>query len=76
MLTKLNLNRITGSSVMAILLNGWISPFGGASAVEGLLSTGPTPSSSLCENTIFFKLKYLADPVEARGCFTNTSVTD
>ena len=28
-----------------ILLNGWILPIGGASAVEGLLSTGPTPSS-------------------------------
>ena len=30
---------------MAILLNGWILPIGGASAVEGLLLTGPTPSS-------------------------------
>ena len=28
-----------------ILLNGWIFPIGEASAVEGLLSTGPTPSS-------------------------------
>ena len=28
----------------AILLNGWILPIDGASAVEGLLSTGPTPS--------------------------------
>ena len=37
----------TGSRVMAILLNGWILPVGGASAVEGLLSTGPTPSSYL-----------------------------
>jgi hypothetical protein len=26
-------------------MNGWILPFGGSSAVEGLLSTGPTPSS-------------------------------
>ena len=38
-------NRITGSRVTAILLNGWMLPIGGASAVEGLLSTGPTPSS-------------------------------
>ncbi len=38
-------NRITGLKVTAILLNGWILPIGGASAVEGLLSTGPTPSS-------------------------------
>ena len=37
-----NLNRITGSRVTAILLNGWIMPIGGASEVEGLLSTGPT----------------------------------
>ena len=36
---------ITGSRVMAILLNGWTLSIGGASAVEGLLSTGPTPSS-------------------------------
>ena len=33
-------NCTTGSGVTAILLNGL-----GASAVEGLLSTGPTPSS-------------------------------
>ena len=39
-------NRITGSRVTAILLNWWILPIaGGTSAVEGLLSTGPTPSS-------------------------------
>ena len=30
---------------MAILLKGLILPIGGASAVEGLLSTGRTPSS-------------------------------
>ena len=35
----------TGSRVTAILLNGWILPIGGALAVEGLLSTGPAPSS-------------------------------
>ena len=29
----------------AILLKGWVLSIGGASAVEGLLSTGPTPSS-------------------------------
>ena len=38
-------NRNTGCRVTAILMNGWILPIGGASAVEGLLSMGPTPSS-------------------------------
>ena len=38
-------NCITGSRVTPILLNGWILPIVGASAVEGLLSTGRTPSS-------------------------------
>ena len=38
-------NRNTGLRVMAIFLNGWILPIGGASAVEGLLSTGPTQTS-------------------------------
>ena len=38
-------NHITGSRVAAILLNGWILPISEASAVEGLLSTGPTRSS-------------------------------
>ena len=33
-------NRITGSKVTAILLKVWILPIGGASAVEGLRSTG------------------------------------
>ena len=33
-------NRITGSKVTAILLKGWILPISGASAVEGLRSTG------------------------------------
>ena len=33
------------SRITAILLNEWILPIGGASAVEGLLSMGPTPSS-------------------------------
>ena len=40
-------NCITGSRVTAILLNGWILPIGGTSPVEGLLSTGPTPTSLL-----------------------------
>ena len=31
---------INGSKVTAILLKGWILPVGGASAVEGLQSTG------------------------------------
>ena len=35
-----HLNFITGSRVTA--LNGWILPIGGASAVEGLQSTGPS----------------------------------
>ena len=38
-------NCITGSKVTVILLNGWILPIIGASVLEGLLSTGPTPSS-------------------------------
>ena len=33
-------NRITGSIVMAILLNGWILPVGEVSQVEGVRSTG------------------------------------
>ena len=37
---KGHLNPITGSRVTPILLNGWILPIGGASAVEGLQSTG------------------------------------
>ena len=37
--------RITGSRVRAISLNGWILPIGEASAVEGLLSMGPTSFS-------------------------------
>ena len=37
-------NPINGSRFTAILLKGWILPIGGASAVEGLRSTG-LPSS-------------------------------
>ena len=33
-------NRITSSTVMAILLNGWILTTGGASAMKGLQSMG------------------------------------
>ena len=40
----------------AILLNGWILPIGGASAVEGLLSTGPTPSSFLIFRSVWANL--------------------
>ena len=45
------LNRNTGLKVTAILLNGWILPIGGASAVESLLSTGPTLSSFVINMT-------------------------
>ena len=41
-------NRITGTKVTAILLNGWILPIGGVSVVEALLITGPTPSIFCC----------------------------
>ena len=34
-----HLNCMTGSRVMPILMNGWILPTGGASAVKGLRST-------------------------------------
>ena len=41
-------NPISGSKVIAILVKGWILPIGGASAVEGLRSTGlPRLVSSL-----------------------------
>ena len=50
---KGHLNRITGSRVTAIFLEVWILPFGGAPAVEGLLSTGPTPSSLLAYASIY-----------------------
>ena len=33
-------NSVTGSRVSAILMNGWVLPIGGGSAVEGLQSTG------------------------------------
>ena len=52
-------NRITGSRVTAILLNGWILPVGGASAVEGLRLTGLSRLVS-------------SRPGEARGCSINT----
>ena len=51
-------NCITGSRVMEIFLKLWILPIGGASAVEGMLSTGPTPSSfeldTMASNFSFF----------------------
>ena len=46
-----HLNCITGSRVTSILMNGWFLPIGGSSAVEGLLSTGPT-LSSFCPFTL------------------------
>ena len=33
-------NHICGSGVVAIWMNWWILPIGGASSVEGLVSTG------------------------------------
>ena len=44
-----HLNCITRSRVTAILLNEMILPIVGASAMEGLLSTGPSPSSLVRE---------------------------
>ena len=41
---KGHLNNVSGLRVTEILLNVMILPIGGASAVKGLLSTGPTPS--------------------------------
>ena len=39
-------NRIAGSKVMAILLNGWILPIGGA-------STGRVCACSLCSRLVY-----------------------
>ena len=41
-------NRISGSKVRAILLEGWIFPIGGASAVEGLRSRGLPRLVNIC----------------------------
>ena len=46
-------NPISGSKVTAILLKGWILPIGGASAVEGLRSTG-------LPRLVYIVLKYFA----------------
>ena len=51
-------NRVTGLTVTAILLNGWILPIGGVSAVEGLLSTAPTLSSLYHTIIHFHDLSY------------------
>ena len=62
-----HLNRSTGSRVTALLLNGWILPFGGASAVEGLLSTGYITSSFQAFNyikLIFFNTKLRYDRLD------------
>ena len=50
-----HLNRITGSRLMSILLNGWFLPIDGASVVKGLLSMGPTPSSFLVYHCYNFR---------------------
>ena len=52
-----HLNRITGLRVNAILLNVWLLPIGGASAVEGLVSTGLTPSSLMVNTGDFLALE-------------------
>ena len=44
---------VNGSKVTAILLKGWISPIGGASAVEGLRSTGLPRLVTRYPNTLF-----------------------
>ena len=49
-------NWITGLRGMAILLNDWSLPIGGASAVEGLLSTEPTQSSLVSQATQTYQL--------------------
>ena len=45
-------NRIAGSRVTAILLNGWILPIDGASAVEGLRSIGLLRLSTILDTII------------------------
>ena len=45
---KGHVNQINGSKGTAILLKMWILPIGGASAVEGLRSTGLTSLVSMC----------------------------
>ena len=44
---------VNGSKVTAILLKGWISPIGGASAVEGQRSTGLPRLVTRYPNTLF-----------------------
>ena len=48
-------NGITGLRVTVILLNSWILPIGGASAVEGLRSTG-VPRLAFFTMIVFFLL--------------------
>ena len=48
-------NCITVSRVTAMLLNGWILPISGAFTFEGLLSTGPTPSSFYLKEKLTFR---------------------
>ena len=54
---KGHLNRIIGSKFTAILLNGWILPIGGASAVKGL-PLQPALQACLIYN-IFMSLLYV-----------------
>ena len=51
-------NHISGSIVTAILLKLWILPIRGASAVEGVRSTGLTPSSLLAGRKSFVPTKF------------------
>ena len=44
-------NRITGSNLTVILLNGWILPIGGASAVKGP-RLQPAQQSCFCESVL------------------------
>ena len=46
-------NRITVSRVKAILLNGWILPTGGASAMEGVQSMWLPRTSSFSSGKLF-----------------------
>ena len=65
-----HLNHITGSRGTAIWVIGWILPIGGASASEGLLSTGPTRSSLIKVTKVFVEqpgLHRSCKPGRAKG---------
>ena len=59
-------NCITGSKVTAILLNWWILLFGGASAVDGLQSSG-LPRLVSFENMKKLIKKIIIKPARALG---------